>query len=377
MTGPILQVVGNGDPGGGTTAVLTLATMLRAAGEPVAVVSQRGSYLLHMAEQAGVPAFGLDFTPRHRAMGAFAQIARLARQQGARLVHAHGGRAGLPVALAASLGALPGVPMVYTVHGFHFLAKEFPGFQLGRLAERLCIATAARTIFVSEGDRRIAATQRLLPHADRSAVIPNAVTGDEMPEVDGPDCDIAFVGRLTEQKNPLLLAEILRALRPLKPTLRVIGGGPLEAALIAALQAAGVREQVELCGLVPRPRALELMARCRMLVLPSRWEGHPITLIEAMHLGLPVVASRISGSDEIVRPGRNGFLVEATDPLDYANALRMLLQDEARRRSMARAAQDDADTRFSAATMLGAHRKLYAEVLSLHHPAPEAKGELG
>ena len=82
-----------------------------------------------------------------------------------------------------------------------------------------------------------------------------------------------------------------------------------------------------------------MISACNVLLLPSRSEGHPITLIEAMHLGLPAVASDISGSNEIIVDGETGYLVPAQDVPAYAERLTRLLADAALRRRMADNAQ--------------------------------------
>lgn len=361
MKTDVLQIIASGDPGGGTTAVLTLSRLLEGAGVRVTVVSQRHSYLLDAAASLGLPTCGLDFTTRGAAIGRWRALAALLPQLGAEVVHAHGSRAALPVALARCLDrrARGSGRFVYTVHGFHFLAKPAPARQLGQAAERFCLRHADWANFVSHGDARLAREGALLADAQRSSVIPNATLADEMPPPQPADCDIAFLGRLEPQKNPLVLPEILAALRPARPTLRVIGGGSLEQPLRRKLQQHGVADQVAFCGRLPRAAALEQVARCRMLLLPSLWEGHPIALIEAMHLGLPAVASAVAGNDEIVRPGRTGFLVAPDDVAGYAAALRRLLDARELARAFGAAARAEAQLHYSAEGMLQRHLEIY------------------
>ena len=365
----IVQVVADGRPGGGTTAVLTLSRRLAEQGHEVVVVCQQDSYLCDEAAKAGLGVRGIDFSRRLNSLGTAAKLRRHLGQIEPDVVHAHGARAGLPTVLAAKWSGARKPRIAYTVHGFHFLAKPAGLFHLARAAEWMCIALADRTNFVSDGDRRIAREQGLLKHSRGQTTIKNAVEVGDNFEGCPKRHDIAFVGRLAFQKNPLLLIDILKTLRPLKPTLLVIGGGPLEAEFRARIAQEGLGDQVVLHGECARADALRLAAACRMLLLPSRWEGHPITLIEAAHLGLPVVASQISGNDEIVKEGRTGFLVPASDPAAYARRIAELLADGPLRSRLAEAARVAAARDFSPQRMVAEHLELYGVA---RDPAPPA-----
>lgn len=358
----IMQVVGNGDPGGGTTAVLTLAQMLQQEGRAPMVVSQQGSYLLAEAASHGIPIHGLGFSSRKGAIASFHQLAALIRQHAPAVVHAHGNRAGLPVAMAMKLLRKNERPrFVYTVHGFHFLSKKGVAFQLARLAERFCIQAADWTNFVSRGDADIASVHRFAVDPARSEIIHNAVMTQDLPVPPAAReaGDIAFLGRLAYQKNPLILPDIVARLQPLAVRMHVIGGGDMEAELKAKVAAMGLGERFVFHGQQPRDAALRLAAACRTLFLPSRWEGHPITVIEAMHMGMPVVASDIPGTREIIGPGRTGYLVSPEDCDGYADALRRLLVDPAHARAMGEAGRLAAQQNFSVERMVEANLLAY------------------
>ncbi|MGJ7917221.1 glycosyltransferase family 4 protein [Massilia sp. LXY-6] len=361
MKNKIIQVIGNGDPGGGTTAVLTLATMLRDAGHEPVVVSQRGSYLLEQAGGLGIAVHGLDFSSRGGAIANCAALAAFIRRQAPAVVHAHGNRAGLPVMLALRLlgrGARP--RFVYTVHGFHFLSKKPVAFHLARLAERFCIGRADWTNFVSQGDAQIAREHRLAD-ISKTRVIHNAVLASELPALPPQRTpgNIAFIGRLMHQKNPLILADIVAALGPRAPCVHVIGGGELEPELQRKVSSMGLGSHFVFHGQQPRPAALSIAAGCSLLLLPSRWEGHPITVIEAMHMGLPVIASDISGTREIVRDGESGYLLAAEDVSGYAAAIARVLADPVHARRLGEAGRVIAQKEFSPQRMLEANLDAY------------------
>ncbi len=164
----IFQIIADGRPGGGTTAVLTLSRRLAAHGVEIVMATQQGSYLADQAARAGFLVFGLDFARRMNTFGLAGKIRRLLRDTQPALVHVHGGRAGLPLALIPHP-----CPVIYTVHGFHFMHKRGPAYWLAYMAEALCIARADCTVLVSDADREIADQRKLLQ--GRHQVIKNAV----------------------------------------------------------------------------------------------------------------------------------------------------------------------------------------------------------
>lgn len=111
----------------------------------------------------------------------------------------------------------------------------------------------------------------------------------------------------------------------LRPRLRLVGDGSRRAELEQLAEALGIQESVEFCGTcrdIPR-----LLQEAWGFVLPSRWEGMPNALLEAMACALPCVATRVSGSEDIIEQGVNGLLVEPEKPGQLAYALRLLVED--------------------------------------------------
>ncbi len=109
------------------------------------------------------------------------------------------------------------------------------------------------------------------------------------------------------------------------PQLRIAGEGALLSSLRYLARDLGITDHVEFCGL--RGDVLELLRESSAFVLPSRWEGMPNALLEAMACGLPCVATRVSGSEDIIRDGENGLLVESGQPEPLAEALYRMLVD--------------------------------------------------
>jgi glycosyltransferase involved in cell wall biosynthesis len=105
----------------------------------------------------------------------------------------------------------------------------------------------------------------------------------------------------------------------------LVGDGSRRAELEHLVAALGIQQNVEFLG--TRRDILHLLQHAWGFVLPSRWEGMPNALLEAMACGLPCIASRVSGSEDIIEQGSNGLLVEPEQPEQLANALRLLVED--------------------------------------------------
>jgi glycosyltransferase involved in cell wall biosynthesis len=359
----IVQVVGNGDFGGGTTVVLELSRELMQRGANVSIVSQTGSYIIEMARKHDIPAIGLDFRRRASSLAnAWKLCAELRRNPGA-VVHAHGARACLPAVL---MSAVTGNKIIYTIHGFHYAQKSFGVKNMARGIERFCIAHADEIIFVCDHDYRLASRDRLLSQTDHHRIIYNGSSSETVIPANGePTFDILFLGRLHPQKNPMLLAEVLLALRPLRPKLGIVGGGVLERALRSRIAEAGLSDQVTFVGEVPHRDAGTWLRRARMLLLVSAMEGLPLAAIEAMHAGVPVVASAVGGLPELIEHCSSGFLVtDITSESEYVRYINILMSNDTLRRNMALRGQELAQQRFALDGFLAKHLSLYEQLAS-------------
>jgi glycosyltransferase involved in cell wall biosynthesis len=180
---------------------------------------------------------------------------------------------------------------------------------------------------------------------------------------------LVFVGRLVEKKGLDVLLTALRVVSERDPeldwSLSVIGDGPLRDELAA--QAAGLPKPVRFHGQCPAAEVARLLGTGAIYALPSRparsgdQDGLPVALLEAMAVGLPVVASRIPGVAEAVRDGQDGLLVEPGDADALADALTTLLTDEAARRRLAAGARARSET-YSVETIGARYVELLAEI---------------
>lgn len=192
------------------------------------------------------------------------------------------------------------------------------------------LSTRSRSFLTSQGFR-----------ADRIVLIPGSVDVNRfLPSPHrrfDPGCferQIICVARLDYSKGIDVLLQAWERLvhtpvewqAGVKPVLRLVGDGVLRQQLEDIAEKLDLRDTVEFLG--TRLDVLQLLQQSWGFVLPSLWEGMPNALLEAMACGLPCVATRVSGSEDIISDGVNGLLVEPMDPEAMAKALRRILVDE-------------------------------------------------
>jgi glycosyltransferase involved in cell wall biosynthesis len=174
---------------------------------------------------------------------------------------------------------------------------------------------------------------------------------------------IINVARLAPQKGHHLLADAIPAVLRARPNARflLIGEGPLHDELAARLRDEGLDSRAQLLG--KRPDVPDLLAAADLFVLPSHFEGLPISALEAMAAGLPVVATRVSGTSEAVVDGVTGRLVEPNDAPALAAAMIAALSDRALARRWGAAGRKRVADEFSAGMMARAVDKIYVNLL--------------
>ncbi|GBD00051.1 N-acetyl-alpha-D-glucosaminyl L-malate synthase [bacterium HR17] len=169
------------------------------------------------------------------------------------------------------------------------------------------------------------------------------------------------VGRLVPWKRIDQLLEALVQVPELG--LIVVGEGPERMRLEALAERLGVSERVYFAGSRSKVETHSLMAACDFFVLNSTYEGLPHVVLEAMTLGLPVVATAVGGTPEIVKDGETGILV-LPEGGDLVRALRRLVEDPEGRKDMAHAGWDWVERRFSINQMLNQTETLLVETMA-------------
>ena len=173
--------------------------------------------------------------------------------------------------------------------------------------------------------------------------------------------ELISVGRLRAPKDFITLARALARLEPGSFRASLVGDGPDRSMIEAELEQLGLGDRVRLLG--DRSDVPRLLAAADVFVCSSRSEGMPVSIIEAMAVGLPVVASAVGGVPEMVDDERTGLLVAPGAAAALADALARLIGDRTLREQMGRAGRKDALQRYDLPPFRRAHLELYARLL--------------
>jgi glycosyltransferase involved in cell wall biosynthesis len=172
---------------------------------------------------------------------------------------------------------------------------------------------------------------------------------------------IGIVGRLAEQKGHTYLLQAMPIIREwVAAHLAVIGTGSLEANLHAEVARLGIGDCVHFLG--SRNDVAEIVSHLDLLVSASLWEGLPAAILEAMALGVPVVATDVSGSREVVQTGVTGVLVPPAEPAALAQAVIAMLTDPAGAHRMAQDARQMA-ARFTVQNSAPCYGEVYQKLV--------------
>lgn len=178
------------------------------------------------------------------------------------------------------------------------------------------------------------------------------------------DMLVGAVGRLDDQKGHAFLIEAVSHLRASNPVRCVIlGDGPLRSKLQGLIAGLGLSNHVLLLG--ERPDVRDWLSAFDVFVQPSLWEGLPNSLLEAMAIGIPVVATRVDGIPEVVRHEVSGLLCPPKDAQALAGSIRELTSDPDLRRKLGESARQVVGENFLTRDMIAAYEAAYSKVLGL------------
>lgn len=251
------------------------------------------------------------------------------------------------------LKALYRVPYAISLRGGDVPGFEHPGLDIyHRLTGRITTGLWRGALVVIANSRGLATLARRHCPDVRIAIVPNGVDLDRFsaPEPNGRTgrVRLLFVGRLVRQKGVDVLLSALAQLPPqTRPCATIVGDGPERGALVRQADRTGLADDVTFTGWLDRDALPRLYAGADMLVLPSRDEGMPNVVLEAMASYLPVIATRVAGNEELVEDGGTGLLVPSEDAGALAAAIGRMAADREWAARMGRAGRKRAEAEFS------------------------------
>jgi glycosyltransferase involved in cell wall biosynthesis len=284
------------------------------------------------------------------------ELVRLIRRLRPDVVHVNSSKMHVLGRIAAALTRTP--VCVLTVNGWAFNTETGLVAAVYTALYRLLRPLTRAVVCVSEKERA-QGIERGACTPEQAVVVHNAVdvADARASTLDGDPPLLLSVTRLKAPKDGVTLARALRLLEPGSYRAALVGDGPDRPQIEAELGDAG-----ELLG--ERTDVVELLAGADVFVLSSRSEGLPLSILEAMAAGLPVVASAVGGIPELVVDGKTGFVVPPGDAKALAEALRTLVADAELRRRFGAEARRRAEEHFSVQTARRAHVELYERLLA-------------
>lgn len=354
----VLWVMKEFEIGGAERLLLELSSRMEDVGFRPVAVTDGSRTLVPYLQAAGMDPVSLG-AKGPLDVGWLVRLRRLAKSEQPDVVHVQN-----PYPAAGSRLALAGlrVPLVYTEHSL------WPSHRTAtRLANMATYWMNDVTVAVSEAVRTsIAANALGRSYAKRVTVVRNGIDpeavrsdADQGTDVHVPEASYGTVTHLNRNKAPevLMSAAARLSVAGVDAPCYIIGGGPLAGELQRRRSQLNATH-VQLLG--ARRDARAIMARLKVFVIPSRHEGLPMVLLEALALGVPVVATSVGGIGEVLSHRETGLLVPSEDPAALADAIRELLVDETLAKDLSRRGRELVETAFhvdtTAARLLSIYR---------------------
>jgi glycosyltransferase involved in cell wall biosynthesis len=298
------------------------------------------------------------------------------------IVHVHTPIAAFLTRLvAARMPASRRPAIVYTAHGFHFHRDGQPLTNLVfASAEKIAGRWTHRLVVINHEDRAQALRYRIVPRHrlvempgigvdtgwySRDAVSEAAVQDAIGPLGIPPEAPVfVFVGELNRNKRPTDPVEALSLMTDAAAHLVVLGDGPARERVAEAVQNANLAERVHLMGNVPDVRPYLIGANA--LILASKREGLPRSIMEALSMGVPVISSSARGSTQLVLPDA-GWVVPTGDIGGMARAMDLVANDPAGARDAGARGHDRMVAMYDEKVVIDMHLRLYDGLLAERH----------
>jgi glycosyltransferase involved in cell wall biosynthesis len=361
----ILYLITRAERGGAQAHVLNLALALSPDFEVEVGTGEEG-FLTEECRARNIPVHIVPHLQREirpiSDIRAMREVLTLFRRIQPDLVHAHTFKAGIIGRFAASQ---LGIPSVYTVHMWPFGRPEAPTMwrMFGPHFERASAMRCDRIITVARAGTEIAERYDIAPPSKISWIHNGIDDCDERASFGTEPPMVTMVARFTEPKHHEVLLRAFAKLPP-GPRLRLVGDGPMRGRAERLAKKLDITGRVTFMG--DRSDIAALLADSEIFVLASKSELFPISILEAMRAGLPVIASDVGGVPEAVKHTETGFLVPSRSVSAMTEALVRLTENRDLRVRMGRAGRVRFEGHFLSSYMANRTRSLYLDVLAEH-----------
>lgn len=280
---------------------------------------------------------------------AFIEIKNIEKVVNPDIIHLHSSKAGVLGRIAFNGNKKP---LFYTPHGYSFLMESYKPMKrmIFRLIELICAKRKSITISCSIGEH-----QETLKLTKRATYVSNGINVaelqkiiDRMEKVEHP-FTVFTIGRICFQKNPELFNLIAEALPSMK--FIWIGDGELREELKS--------KNIEVTGWIDRETAIKYAVNADAFLLPSRWEGLPISLLESMYMKKICIVSNVIGNRDVIHNNSNGFICNTVN--EYVEAIQVAKNEN--NSSMKKAAYQEIINLYNTKNMIQDYKKIYESSL--------------
>ncbi len=350
--------------GGAQTYLWRLLERAKQNGDTVVVMANGEGWLSHKAKELGFTFisnsyFKNSFNPLNL-VRAVSETRKAIKDFAPDVVHCNSGGGGFFGRLA-SVGLT--AKIIFTAHGWSFTdGTPIIRKTIARIAETVMVPFTDKILCVSHNDARLA-KKYLFGANKKIEVIHNGVPIPELVATPGMSDEIKlfFAGRLTRPKLPLTILQTLAKLpseMKIKFRLHIAGHGEQEKMLQEFAKEQGILGQVIIQS-IPTEQMMDAYLKSDLFLLPTEWEGFPMTIVEAMAAGLPVVASAVGGIPEAVDDTVGMLLTRGNEEEELGILFRKIAEDPTWLTSRGHAARARAVAEFSANTMCDKVWKAY------------------
>lgn len=372
----VLQVLGNSKYGGGTYLILEITKKLIKEGYQVSV-NTSDPITISKFKKLGVNIIKIKEMRRNINLVldliALIKLFFIIKKENFHIVHTHSSKGRFIGNIAAKLA---GVPIIIDhCHNYYF--HNFKGFirKVFIILEKICSKFSDANIFIERENMQSALNEKIVKNENIILITPgidlkrfkNVNDSYLLRKKEGffnDEIIITFIGRLHRLKGPDIFIEAAALINEKFPNLKckfiLIGEGPLRDSLVKQIINLKLTNKIKLLGF--RSDIIELLNITDLYIFPSRWEGLPIGLLEAMAAEKPIVATNIKGNREVIEHKKTGLLIPPDNPYELANAIIYLIQNKEKALKMAHEAKKTIIEKFSIKRMTGEILKLYVDL---------------
>lgn len=290
---------------------------------------------------------------------AITKLYKILKSEGASLIHVHSSLASIYGRIAAKLSK---IEVVYTVHGWHFAHEPSKVKKSVKInVERLLKSFTSYWITVSEFDGRLGDQHNLFA-SGRVRTIPNGVQQSQNKFVPAGlrKLSAVFVGRATYQKNCDSAINVLEHSKSGVGLTMFASGGNISS-LEYLVEKSSAAKKIKL--VVNEPNASGKVHKYSVMLVTSRYEGMPLSVLEAIREGLVIISTDVCGMDEVVVDGVNGYLLPENNEKEMARLLDGLIANPEKLNEMSEQSRVLFNEKFTLTRMLDANREIYKKII--------------